>query len=65
MAGTGPYFPGPVSGHSGQAGDMGVEMRGKIISRDFVIGILLFVVCLLTYFAVIPRQIEGEIQRGQ
>ena len=39
-------------------------MRGKIISRDFVIGVLLFVVCLVTYFIIIPRQIEGEIQRG-
>ena len=39
-------------------------MRGKIISRDFVIGVLLFVVCLLTYFIIIPGQIEGEILRG-
>jgi uncharacterized membrane protein len=43
---------------------MGAEMRGKIISRDFVIGILLFVVCLVTYFIIIPRQVGGELQRG-
>ena len=43
---------------------MGAEMRGKIISRDFVIAVLLFVVCLVTYFVIIPRQVGGEIQRG-
>ena len=39
-------------------------MKIKSLGPDFWIGILCVSVCLLAYFVVIPREVEGEIQRG-
>ncbi|MBW1800483.1 MAG: tripartite tricarboxylate transporter TctB family protein [Deltaproteobacteria bacterium] len=39
-------------------------MKLKSVGDDFWVGIFLIVVCLLTYFIIIPREVQGEIQRG-
>ncbi|MFH1487324.1 MAG: tripartite tricarboxylate transporter TctB family protein [Pseudomonadota bacterium] len=33
-------------------------------AQDFWIGCLLIVICFAAYFVIIPREVQGEIQRG-
>ena len=39
-------------------------MKIKSIGQDFWAGIFLIAVSLLAYFIIIPREVQGEIQRG-
>jgi len=39
-------------------------MRTRKISEDFLIGTFLLSICSIIYFVVIPREVQGEIQRG-
>lgn len=39
-------------------------MKTKITSADFLAGLLLLAICVLIYFVIIPREVQGEIQRG-
>ena len=39
-------------------------MKTKKTSKDVFIGIFLLSICSFIYFVVIPREVQGEIQRG-
>ena len=39
-------------------------MKQRITSQDFLVGLLLIAVCLVVYFVIVPKQVQGEIQRG-
>jgi len=39
-------------------------MKTRKTSEDFLTGIFLLSICSFIYFVVIPREVQGEIQRG-
>ena len=39
-------------------------MKIRIVSKDCLIGVLLISICILVYLVIIPREVQGEIQRG-
>lgn len=39
-------------------------MRIRSGAQDFWLGCLLIVICFSAYFVIIPREVQGEIQRG-
>jgi hypothetical protein len=39
-------------------------MKIKKIPEDFLIGIVLLSICFFLYVVIIPREVQGEIQRG-
>ena len=44
--------------------DARIFMKLNSLTQDFWIGVLLLSLCGVTYFFVIPAQVQGEIQRG-
>ena len=39
-------------------------MKTRKTSEDFLTGIFLLSICSFIYFVIIPREVQGEIQRG-